>query len=120
MRFGGFHRLQNTGTDCPSGVDSCSGDMKMYNYPALGDGLEQLVGTLGSPLGVHRDCMAQNSDHYAMWEIGVPAIVTVEHDWMHNPHFDQGGGDLYSKIDIDYHAEISRLVIAYTAKLAGL
>jgi hypothetical protein len=34
--------------------------------------------------------MGENSDHYAMWEIGVPAVVFSEHDPFNNPHFDAG------------------------------
>jgi hypothetical protein len=55
-----------------------------------------------------------------MWEVGVPAVVTCEHDWMNNPHFDRNGGDTYDKIDTAYHEKISRVVVAFTAKLAGV
>jgi hypothetical protein len=101
-------------------VYDCSGDANAFMSTALGDSLEALVGTLGSPLGVVRGCMAQNSDHYAMWEIGVPSVVTSEHAPFSNPHFDRNGGDTFATIDNAYHAEIARLSIAYTAKLAGV
>jgi hypothetical protein len=101
-------------------VFDCSGDLKNYKSKALGDALQMLTGSLGSPLAVRRGCMAQNSDHYAMWEIGVPSIVTSEHMPLQNPHFDQNGGDTFDKLDTNYHAEIARLSVAFTAQLAGV
>jgi Zn-dependent M28 family amino/carboxypeptidase len=101
-------------------VFDCSGDNKMYKSTALGDAFQTMTGTLGSPLAVVRRCMAQNSDHYAMWEIGVPSIVSSEHLPLQNPHFDQNGGDTYDKIDVAYHLEIARLSVAFTAQLAGV
>ena len=52
-----------------------------------------------SKIGTTEGCMGENSDHYAMWEIGVPAVVFSEHDPFNNPHFDAEGGDTYDKID---------------------
>jgi hypothetical protein len=101
-------------------VDDCSGDSHNYKSTPLGDALEQLVGTLGSPLRVVRGCLADISDHYAMWEIGVPAVVTCEHAPRTNPHFDNKGGDTYARVDTTYHAEIARVSIAFTAQLAGV
>ena len=46
-----------------------------------------------STLKVHRACLGAYSDHYAMWEIGVPAVVYAEHSPFNNPHFDRKGGD---------------------------
>ncbi len=101
-------------------VFDCSGDGNNFKSTALGDSLAALTTSLGSSLMVNRACMAQNSDHYAMWEIGVPSIVTSEHLPFSNPHFDQNGGDTFDKIDTTYHAEIARLNVAFTAKLAGV
>ena len=101
-------------------VFDCSGDNKNFKSTALGDAVQLMTTTLGSSLAVARRCMAQNSDHYAMWEIGVPSVVTSEHLPLQNPHFDQNGGDTYDKIDVPYHLEIARLSVAFTAQLAGV
>jgi hypothetical protein len=69
---------------------------------------------------VHRDCMSENSDHYAMWEIGVPTVVYSEHDPFVNPHFDQEGGDTMAVMDTDYLVAIARVGITFQASLAGL
>jgi Zn-dependent M28 family amino/carboxypeptidase len=100
-------------------VMSCSGseDNNRYDFPALGDALLKLTASL-SPLKVSRTCIAAHSDHYAMWEIGVPAVVTAEYG--DNPRYDQAGGDTFARIDLAYHAKISRLAIAFTAQLAGV
>jgi Zn-dependent M28 family amino/carboxypeptidase len=90
-----------------------------YSYPALGDRLEAITRAY-SPLHVNRDCIGANSDHYAMWEIGVPAIVFTEHDPFANPHFDQNGNDTFALIDTDYLASIARPGIAFQASLAGI
>jgi len=112
---------------CPSNVGGkvydvfdCSGDGNNFKSTALGDALTALTTSLGSSLTVNRGCMAQNSDHYAMWEIGVPSVVTSEHLPFANPHFDVNGGDTYDKLDTTYHAEIARLSVAFTASLAGV
>jgi hypothetical protein len=101
-------------------VFDCSGDGNNFKSTALGDALQMMTASVASPLSVARRCMAQNSDHYAMWEIGVPAVVTSEHLPLQNPHFDYQGGDTYDKIDVKYHLEISRLAVAFTAQLAGV
>jgi Zn-dependent M28 family amino/carboxypeptidase len=98
----------------------CSGDAKHYTFAALGAEFVALNAAVCSPLTAGHGCMADNSDHYAMWEIGVPAVVTSEADPFMNPHFDQNGGDDFSLIDTAYHAAISRVVIAFTAELAGI
>jgi hypothetical protein len=98
---------------------SCSGkeDGSKYDFPAMGDAMEQMVASY-SPLKVSRVCIAAHSDHYAMWEIGVPSVVTSESG--DNPRFDQAGGDTFDRIDLAYYAQISRVAIAFTAKLAGV
>ncbi len=99
----------------------CSGDALHFSNPALGDSLVALATqVVCSPVAVQRGCLGENSDHYAMWQVGVPALVTSETDPFANPHFDQNGGDTFDKLDTTYHERISRLVIAFTAKLAGV
>ena len=100
-------------------IFSCSGDSQAFAYPAMGDAFETIVTTY-SPLKVVRDCMAQNSDHYAMWEIGVPTVVFSEHDPFINPHFDQEGNDFFSAIDGDYLVSIAKPAITFQATLAGI
>nr|HEX4319134.1 M28 family peptidase [Kofleriaceae bacterium] len=90
-----------------------------YDFSALGDQLEQITTTY-SPMKVVRGCMGENSDHFAMWEVGVPAVVYSEHDPLRNDHFDQSGGDLFSRIDTDYLVSIARPAITFQAALAGL
>lgn len=90
-----------------------------YDYPALGDQLEAVVHRY-TTMSVERGCIGANSDHYALWEIGVPAVVFTEHDPFANPHFDQNGGDTFDKIDQDYFTQIARPGIAFQAELIGI
>jgi Zn-dependent M28 family amino/carboxypeptidase len=103
----------------PVDVYSCSGDGTGYNNPALGDSLEA-VATSYAGIPVKRGCIGENSDHYAMWEIGVPAVVFSEHDPFDNPHFDSEGGDTLDKIDQSYFFGIARMGITFAATVAGL
>jgi hypothetical protein len=73
-----------------------------------------------SPLHLKRGCLGANSDHFAMWEIGVPAVVYSEHNPFANPHFDRAGGDTFDKIDTAYLTSIARPAIAFQAELAGI
>jgi Zn-dependent M28 family amino/carboxypeptidase len=99
---------------------SCGGSQtQMFDYKELGDQFAATVHAM-SPLGVVRDCIGANSDHYAMWEIGVPALVYSESDPFDNPHFDQLGGDTVDKIDFPYFVQIARPAITFQASLAGL
>jgi Zn-dependent M28 family amino/carboxypeptidase len=100
-------------------VFSCSGDSKSFDFKAMGDQLEQ-VATTYSTLKASRGCMGENSDHYAMWEIGVPTVVFSEHDPFNNPHFDQSGGDTYDKIDQAYYFKIAQVGVTFAATLVGL
>ncbi len=101
-------------------VFSCgSGRGKSYDYTALGDAYANLI-TKYAPLTVYRDCMGEHSDHFAMWEIGVPTLVYSEHNPYANPHFDQGGGDTFAKIDTAYLVSIARPAVTFQASLAGL
>jgi acetylornithine deacetylase/succinyl-diaminopimelate desuccinylase-like protein len=100
---------------------SCgSSQTQMFDYTALGDQFAAIAQAY-SPLGVNRHCMAgAHSDHFAMWEIGVPALVYSETDPFDNPHFDQFGGDTVDKIDFPYLVQIARPTITIQASLTGL
>ena len=101
-------------------VFSCSTENPpTYDFKAIGDAFDNLAAKY-SALSTNRDCMGQNSDHYAMWEIGVPAVVFSEHIPFDNPHFDEKGGDTIDKIDHEYHLHIAQLGAAFAAQLAGL
>jgi hypothetical protein len=101
-------------------VFSCgSGGGRSFDFPAIGDQLEA-VARAYSPLHVTRGCLGANSDHFAMWEIGVPSVVYSEHNPFANPHFDQSGGDTFDKIDLAYLISIARPAIAFQAALAGI
>ena len=100
-------------------VFSCgSGGGKTFNFAALGDQFAGIVASY-STLHVTRGCIGANSDHFAMWEIGVPAVVYSEHSPFANPHFDQEGGDTFAKIDMAYLTSIARPAIAFQAAVAG-
>jgi hypothetical protein len=96
-----------------------SGAGRSFDFAALGDQFASVVAAY-SPLHVTRGCLGQNSDHFAMWEIGVPAVVYSEHNPFANPHFDRSGGDTFDKIDTAYLISIARPAIAFQAGLAGL
>jgi Zn-dependent M28 family amino/carboxypeptidase len=100
-------------------VFSCSGDFKRFDFPQIGDLLAETAATY-STLQVERGCIGENSDHYAMWEIGVPAVVFSEHHPFDNPHFDQNGGDTFDKIDQDYFFKIAQIGVTFAARLATL
>jgi hypothetical protein len=67
-----------------------------------------------------RACMGENSDHYAMWEIGAPAVVFSVHDPFNNPHFDAEGGDTFDKIDQGYITRIAQVGITFAARVVGI
>lgn len=101
-------------------VFSCgSSATNSYDFTALGDQFAGIVASY-STLHVKRGCIGANSDHFAMWEIGVPALVYSEHNAFANPHFDQNGGDVFDKIDTTYLTSIARPAIAFQAALAGV
>ena len=101
-------------------VFSCgSGGGKTFNFQALGDQLAAIAAAY-SPLRVKRGCIGASSDHFAMWEIGVPAVVYSEHNPFANPHFDRAGGDTFAKIDMAYLISIARPAITFQAALAGV
>ena len=86
---------------------------------ALGQEFVQVV-TQYSHLATKSACMGRNSDMYALWAGGIPALVFSEHDPMNNPHFDQNGGDTYDKIAQDYFFHIAQVGVTYAAKLVGV
>jgi hypothetical protein len=101
-------------------VFSCgSGGGRSFDFPALGDQFVDIIHAY-SPLHVTRGCLGANSDHFAMWEIGVPSVVYSEHNPFANPHFDRSGGDTFDKIDTDYLISIARPGIAFQAAIAGI
>ncbi|HEY0476490.1 MAG TPA: M28 family peptidase [Kofleriaceae bacterium] len=101
-------------------VFSCgSGGGQSFNFQALGDRFAAIAATY-STLHVTRGCIGSSSDHFAMWEIGVPAVVYSEHNPFANPHFDQSGGDTFAKIDMAYLTSIARPGITFQAALAGV
>ena len=101
-------------------IFSCgSSTTHSFNFKALGDQFASVVHAYSS-LRVVRACMGENSDHFAMWEIGVPTLVFSEDDPFDNPNFDQEGGDTVDKLDLDYHANIARAAIAFQAGQAGI
>ena len=108
------------GTVAPTVDDfSCSGDFNNYSYSAMGDAFAATVQTY-SKLKVSRGCIGENSDHYAMWEIGVPAVVFSEHNPFSNDHFDQSGGDTLDRIDQDYFFSIAQVGVTFAAQLVTL
>ena len=101
-------------------IFSCStGNPPRFTFPALGDQFAAIVATY-STLNVKRNCIGANSDHFAMWEIGVPAVVYSEHNPFANPHFDRSGGDTFARIDTAYLTSIARPAITFQAALAGI
>jgi hypothetical protein len=73
-----------------------------------------------STMTTHKGCMGAQSDHYAMWEVGVPAVVFSEHDPFSNPHFDREGGDTFDRIDQAYFTQIARVGVTFAARVAGI
>lgn len=106
----------NEGSDNTFDVFSCGGDT---DSTGLGDMLVETA-VLYSKQTTTRGCMGENSDHYAMWEIGVPAVVYSEHDPFNNPHFDQEGGDTYDKIDQGYDFRIAQVGVTFAARVVGV
>ena len=106
----------NEGSDNVFDVFSCGG---ATDSTAMGDMLAETA-TLYSGMTTTRACMGENSDHYAMWEIGVPAVVFSEHDPFNNPHFDQNGGDTYDRIDQGYYFRIAQVGVTFAARVVGI
>ena len=60
-------------------VFSCGNNAtSSFDFPALGDQFAGIAASY-STLHVERGCVGDSSDHFAMWEIGVPALVYSEH-----------------------------------------
>ena len=106
----------NEGSDNVFDVYSCGG---ATDSTAMGDMLAETA-SLYSGMTATRACMGENSDHYAMWEIGVPAVVFSEHDPFNNPHFDREGGDTFDRIDQGYLLRIAQVGVTFAARMAGL
>ena len=106
----------NEGSDDVFDVFSCGGGT---DSTAMGDLLAETA-ALYSGMKTTRDCMGENSDHYAMWEIGVPAVVFSENDPFSNPHFDREGGDTYDKIDQGYFFHIAQVGVTFAARVVGI
>ena len=106
----------NEGQSTVFDVFSCGG---ATNSDSLGDLLVDTAMTY-SKMTTTRACMGEQSDHYAMWEIGVPAVVFSEHDPFNNPHFDHNGGDTYDKIDQDYYFHIAQVGVTFAARVIGI
>ncbi|HEX3760457.1 MAG TPA: M28 family peptidase [Kofleriaceae bacterium] len=101
-------------------IFSCGSDGRTtFDSTPLGDQFGAIVTTY-SPLQVKRGCIGAQSDHFAMAEIGVPAVVYSEHSPFANPHFDAEGGDTFDKIDLDYLISIARPGITFQAAVAGV
>ncbi len=106
----------NEGSGDVFDVFSCGGPT---DSTAMGDMLAETAAVY-SGMTVTRGCMGENSDHYAMWEIGVPAVVFSEHDPFNNPHFDQEGGDTFDKIDAGYNLRIAQVGVTFAARVVGI
>jgi Zn-dependent M28 family amino/carboxypeptidase len=106
----------NEGSGGVFDVFSCGG---ATDSTAMGDMLVETA-ALYSKMTTTRACMGENSDHYAMWEIGVPAVVFSEHDPFNNPHFDQEGGDVYDVIDQSYVFRIAQVGVTFAARVVGV
>jgi Zn-dependent M28 family amino/carboxypeptidase len=109
----GWKQNDNTNT---FDIYSCGGPT---DSKKMGDAMEAVAKKYGS-LQVKRGCMGENSDHYAMWEIGVQTVVFSEHNPMQNPHFDNEGGDTYEKIDQDYFFKIAQVGITFATTLVQI
>ena len=90
-----------------------------YNFPQMGIDFEKVSKTY-SNMQINHGCMGENSDLYALWETGVPAIVFSEHAPFSNPHFDENGGDIFDLIDQEYFFKIAQIGITYAAQLVGI
>jgi Zn-dependent M28 family amino/carboxypeptidase len=108
-----------SGGDHGKTVDIFSCSNGKYNFQAIGDAFEKTAKDF-SGMKTKRSCMGANSDHYAMWEIGVPAVVYSEHNPFSNPHFDAEGDDTFEAIDQDYFFNIARIGVTFAATLAGI
>jgi hypothetical protein len=99
-------------------VITCSTDGK-YQYPAMATAA---VTTLAkySNLTVALRCSNDDSDRYAMWEIGTPAVEISEHNPGDNPHFDIKGGDTLDRLNRPYYVRIARAQAVFSATNIGL
>jgi hypothetical protein len=89
------------------------------NSRDLGNLMAATAKTYGH-LDTVQGCMGENSDHYALWEIGVKTVVFSEHSPFNNPHFDKEGNDTYALIAQDYFFQIAQIGVAFAAKVVGV
>jgi hypothetical protein len=103
-------------------VDSCSAD-NLYHFPQIGDAFEALAKKY-STVTTRRICLGDpngaNSDMYAMWEVGVPSVMFVEHNVLSNDHFDASGGDTFERIDQDYFYKLAQLGVTFAVHEVGI
>jgi Zn-dependent M28 family amino/carboxypeptidase len=99
-------------------INDCSSDGGFASKELSGQMSELSRAYQGLP--VVTECAGQDSDHYAFWEIGVPAIEFGEFSWQNNDHFDDRGGDTYERIDENYFYAISRVGVTFAAKTIGI
>ncbi len=98
---------------------ACSEDDEKYDANSFGDMFSTFVSEY-SNLQTERSCTIDDSDAYAMWEIGVPSLIFAEHNPEMNPYFDQEGSDTLDKIDFNYFSQIAQISSAFIARLAGV
>jgi hypothetical protein len=99
-------------------INDCSDDGKYASKDLSAAMVAMSARYEGTP--VVTECAGQDSDHYAFWEIGVPAIEFGEYSWQKNDHFDASGGDTYDKIDEGYFYGISRVGVTFAAQMIGV
>jgi Zn-dependent M28 family amino/carboxypeptidase len=97
-------------------IFDCGGPTDSHDLGNLMAQTAQLYGRLATKQG----CMGENSDHYALWEIGVKTVVFSEHDPFNNPHFDHEGGDTYARIAQDYFYQIAQIGVTFAARVVGI
>jgi Zn-dependent M28 family amino/carboxypeptidase len=100
-------------------IFSCSDDGENFNANGFGEMFTQFVSEF-STLQVEQSCTIDDSDVYAMWEIGIPSLIYVEHNPHLNPNYDENGTDALDKVDLTYHASIAQVSSAFIARLAGI
>ena len=99
-------------------INDCSSDGKFASKELSGAMIALSEKYDGTPIVT--ECAGQDSDHWAFWEIGVPAIEFGEYSWQKNDHFDASGGDTYDKIDEGYFYGIARVGLTFAAKTIGI
>jgi hypothetical protein len=100
---------------------TCSGADKKYDYPDLRDGLLSVAAAYQTTMQPFAMCDGDgDTDHFPFWVAGIPAYVIEEWGSENNPHYDKTGHDTLETIDMSYLTQISRIQIAFQAKLMGI